>query len=165
MFVDKKINMASHDQEAFLKAMDIVTSSTVHGVLTNLCELKVFDIIMQKVGLHGYLAPDEIALYLDAKNTDASSMLDRMLRLLANQSIIKCKLEKSPKNSDLLTRSYGLTSISQHFVQDQSGPSLASFYLFNHHKEMQISWFVTLLISNSVLTYIRDALLYFKIYY
>nr|BAO79383.1 hypothetical plant O-methyltransferase [Anthriscus sylvestris] len=128
--------MASHDdQEAFLKAMAIVSAPTVQGVLTTLCELKVFDIMMQKVGLDGYLTPNEIATNLAAKNPDASNMLDRMLCLLASHSIIKCKSEKD------LTRSFGLTSISKYYVQDQNEHSLAPAHLFTYHKAVQLSWF------------------------
>nr|AAR24095.1 caffeic acid O-methyltransferase-like protein [Ammi majus] len=132
--------MASHDQEAFLAAMQIVNSSTVDGVLNALIELNVFDIIMKKVGLDGYLHPDEIALNLPAKNLEASDMLDRMLRLLATHSIIKCKLVKRSGGTHRLTRSYGLTSISQYFVQAKDGPCLAPYIRLIHHKEMQRSW-------------------------
>lgn len=135
--------MESHDQEGFLKAMAILSGGSVQRVLTTLCELKVFDIIMQKVGLHGYLSPNEIVSNLDARNQDASSMLDRMLCLLASHSIVKWKLEKSTTSNDLLTRSYGLTSISQYYVQDQSGHSVAPLQLFCYHKEIQSSWFVS----------------------
>ncbi|KAK1371937.1 Caffeic acid 3-O-methyltransferase [Heracleum sosnowskyi] len=126
--------MGSHDEEGFLEAMALMSAGTVQRVLTTLCELKVFDIIMQKVGLHGYVSPDEIASNLDAKNPDASSMLDRMLCLLASHSIVKWKLEKS-------TRSYGLTSISKYYVRDQSGNSVAPLHLFCYHEEIQSSWY------------------------
>ncbi|KAK1393853.1 Caffeic acid 3-o-methyltransferase [Heracleum sosnowskyi] len=125
--------MASQNEEAFLKAMAIISAGTVQRVLTTLCELKVFDIIMQKVGLHGYLSLDEIA-------SNASSMLDRMLCLLASHSIVKWKLEKSTTSNDLLTRTYGLTQISKYYGQDQSGHFVAPFHLFSYHKQIQISW-------------------------
>lgn len=131
--------MASHDQEAFLTAMQIMNSSTVHGVLTALSELNVFDIIVQKAGYDGYLHPDEIASNLPTKNPEASDMLDRMLRLLASHSIIKCKLVNNSGNA-LLTRSYGLTSISRYFVQGQDGPCLVPYHLFIHRREIVICW-------------------------
>nr|BDC79574.1 hypothetical plant O-methyltransferase [Anthriscus sylvestris] len=132
--------MASHDQEAFLTAMQIVNSSTVHGVLSALFELNVFDIISKNAGYGGYLHPDEIASNLPTKNPEASDMLDRMLRLLASHSIIKCKLVKNSDNA-LLTRSYGLTSISRYFVQGQDGPCLVPYHHFIHHREMQNCWY------------------------
>ncbi|KAK1351269.1 putative plant O-methyltransferase [Heracleum sosnowskyi] len=132
--------MASHDQEAFLAAMQIVNSSTVDGVLNALIELNVFDIIMQKVGLDGYLHPHEIALDLHTDNPEASDMLDRMLRLLASHSIIKCKLVKGSGKAHL-TRSYGLTSVSQFFVQAKDGPCLAPYVQLVNHKEMQSCWY------------------------
>ncbi|KAL8092873.1 trans-anol O-methyltransferase 1-like [Apium graveolens] len=132
--------MASHDQEGFLTAMQIVNSSTVHGVLSALFDLNVFDIIAEKAGYDGYLHPDEIVSNLPTKNPEASDMLDRMLRLLASHSIIKCKLVKNSGNA-LLTRSYGLTLISQYFVQGQDGPCLVPYHRFCHHKEMQNSWY------------------------
>lgn len=132
--------MAAHDQEGFLTAMQIVNSSTVHGVLSALFELNVFDIIAKKAGYDGYLHPDEIASNLPTKNPEASGMLDRMLRLLTSHSIIKCRLVKSSGNA-LLTRSYGLTSISRYFVQSQDGPCVVPLHHFIHHKEMQNCWY------------------------
>nr|B8RCD3.1 RecName: Full=Trans-anol O-methyltransferase 1; Short=T-anol O-methyltransferase 1; AltName: Full=T-anol/isoeugenol O-methyltransferase 1; Short=PaAIMT1 [Pimpinella anisum]ACL13527.1 SAM:t-anol/isoeugenol O-methyltransferase [Pimpinella anisum] len=132
--------MASHDQEAFLTAMQIVNSSAVDGVLICLIELNVFDIMMQKAGMDGYLHPDEIALNLPTKNPQAPEMLDRMLRILASHSIIKCKLVKKMSGNALLTRAYGLTLISQYFVNAQDGPCLAPYLKLIHHKQMQNSW-------------------------
>ena len=125
--------MASHDQEAFLKAMQIVNSTTVEGVLSTLIELNVFDIILKKAGPDGYLHPDEIAQNLPTKNPEASEMLDRMLRLLASHSIIKCKRVNS--DNALQTRSYGLTLISRYFVH-------VPYLQFVTHKEMHNCWFV-----------------------
>lgn len=133
--------MAAEDQEAFLTAMQIMNSSAVHGVLGAFFELNVFDIIMQKVGLDGYLHPDEIAPNLPTKNPEASDMLDRMLRLLTSHSIIKCKLIKNSGDA-LPSRSYGLTPISQYFVKSQDGPSFVPYHQFNHHKEIHKCWFV-----------------------
>ncbi|XP_017242006.1 trans-anol O-methyltransferase 1 [Daucus carota subsp. sativus] len=132
--------MASHDQEAFLTAMQIVNSSTVHGVLSALFELSVFDIVAQKAGYNGYLHPDEIAASLPTKNPEASEMLDRMLRLLASHDIVKCKLVKDSGNA-LLTRAYGLTPISRYFVQGVAGPCLVPYHQFIHHREMQNCWY------------------------
>ena len=136
--------MASHDQEAFLTAMQIVNSSTVHGVLSALFELSVFDIVAQKAGYNGYLHPDEIAASLPTKNPEASEMLDRMLRLLASHDIVKCKLVKDSGNA-LLTRAYGLTPISRYFVQGVAGPCLVPYHQFIHHREMQNCWLVRFL--------------------
>ena len=133
--------MASHDQESFLTAMQITNSSVVDGVLICLIELNVFDIIMQTAGVSGYLHPDEIALKLPTKHPKTSEMLDRMLRLLASHSIIKCNHVKYTDNP-LLTRSYGLTSISRYFVSTKDGPCLAPYLQLIHHKEMQSCWFV-----------------------
>ncbi|KAL8092872.1 trans-anol O-methyltransferase 1-like [Apium graveolens] len=133
--------MASHDQEAFLTAMQIVNSSTVHGVLSALFDLNVFDIIAEKAGYDGYLHPDEIVSDLPTNNPEASDMLDRMLRLLASHSIIKCKLVKNISGNALLTRSYGLTSVSQYFVQGQDGPCLVPYHHLNHQKGVQKYWY------------------------
>ncbi|KAL1825670.1 trans-anol O-methyltransferase 1 [Daucus carota subsp. sativus] len=131
--------MASHDQESFLRAMQITNSSVVDGVLISLIELNVFDIMMQTAGVNGYLHPDEIALKLPTKHPKTSEMLDRMLRLLASHSIIKCIHVKNTDKS-LLTRSYGLTSISRYFVSTKAGPCLAPYLQLIHHKEMQSCW-------------------------
>ncbi|XP_074364950.1 trans-anol O-methyltransferase 1-like [Apium graveolens] len=132
--------MASHDQAAFLTAMQIVNSSTLHGVLSALLELNVFDIIMQKSGLNSYLLPHEIALNLPTQNLEASDMLDRMLRLLASHNIVKCKLVEYSGNA-LLPRSYGLTSISQYFVQAKDRPCLVPYHQFVHNKEIHNCWY------------------------
>ena len=97
---------------------------------------------MHKAGLDGYLHPDEIASNLPTKNPEASGMLDRMLRLLTSHSIIKCKLVKKYTSNALLTRAYGLTSISQYLVQARDGPCLVPYHKFNNHKELHNCWFV-----------------------
>ncbi|WOH01862.1 hypothetical protein DCAR_0521248 [Daucus carota subsp. sativus] len=96
---------------------------------------------MHKAGLDGYLHPDEIASNLPTKNPEASGMLDRMLRLLTSHSIIKCKLVKKYTSNALLTRAYGLTSISQYLVQARDGPCLVPYHKFNNHKELHNCWY------------------------
>lgn len=102
--------MASHDEEAFLKAMEIAYCLTTHGVLLALCELKAVDIFMQIFGLHGYLGSDGIASNLATQNTNACNMLDRMLCFLVSRGDFCCRRirfvsripdTKHPRNSEI----------------------------------------------------------------
>lgn len=131
--------MASEDedQEYFLKAIQLADSSVIHGVLRALLELNVFDIMMAKAGLDGYLSPVEIASYLPTQNPQAPPILDRLLRLLATHSILNCTLVKTSPP----TRTYGLTSLSKYFVRNQDGPSVAHLFLFGHSKAIADSWY------------------------
>lgn len=135
--------MASNDQEEFLKAVQLADSQAIHGVLSALFELHVFDIIMAKAGLDDCLSPVEIASYLPTQNPEAPAILDRLLRLLATHSILKCTLVKSSttNHDDPPTRTYGLTPVSKYFVRNQDGPSVAHLFLFGHSKGIADSWY------------------------
>ncbi|KAH7858043.1 hypothetical protein Vadar_019452 [Vaccinium darrowii] len=123
------------EQENFLYAVQLAGSSLLPMVLKAVVELKVFDIIA-KEGPGAQLSPSEIASRLPVtSNLDAPEMLDRMLRLLASNSILTCSVVSSDHPSSTpaavvgQTRLYGLAPVAKYFVSDQDGVSLGPLLL------------------------------------
>lgn len=103
-------------------ALSIATSSSLSMVLKAIIELDVIGIINQ-AGPGVHLSPTQIAAQLPTKDPDATaSMLDRMLRVLANNSILSCSLRALP-NDGPIERLYGLAPVSQFFTKSEDfGP-------------------------------------------
>ncbi|KAG4180863.1 hypothetical protein ERO13_A10G191150v2 [Gossypium hirsutum] len=79
----------SEEEEAFSYAWYLRTSHMFTYVLDAVVKLGVFYILM-KVGPDVKLSSNQIASKIRAKNPDAPSLLDRMLRLLACHGLVTC---------------------------------------------------------------------------
>ncbi|KAE7998318.1 hypothetical protein FH972_002876 [Carpinus fangiana] len=125
----------SEDDDACLYAMHLSISYAYHMVLKAAVELNLFDIIARPASspaaADAYMSTSEIASQLPTKNTDAPSLLDRMLRLLASYSLLTCSVRTGEDGSD--ERLYGLAPAGKFYVQNEDGYSLASLPLFSHH--------------------------------
>lgn len=94
------------------------------------------------------LSPSEIASRLPViSNRDAPEMLDRMLCLLASNSILTCSVVSSDHPSSTpaaivgQTRLYGLAPVANYFVSDQDGVSLGPLLLLLQDKVFMDSWY------------------------
>ncbi|KAJ8443725.1 hypothetical protein Cgig2_029630 [Carnegiea gigantea] len=112
-------------------ALYIVTSSSLLMVLKAIIELDVIGIINQ-AGPGAHLSPAQIAVQLPTKDPGATaSMLDRMLRVLANNSILSC-LIRAPPNDGPIERLYGLARVCQFFTKPQDfGTDMRFSKVFN----------------------------------
>lgn len=102
-------------------------------------ELDVFGIIA-KAGAGAQVSPTHIASQLPTKNPDASSMLDRLLRLLTSHSILTSSL--ITHDSGAAERLYGLGSVCKYFVPDEDGMMISPWMLLNQGKVCMESWLV-----------------------
>ncbi|KAJ8443732.1 hypothetical protein Cgig2_029637 [Carnegiea gigantea] len=103
-------------------ALSIATSSSLLMVLKAIIKLDVIGII-NRAGPGAHLSPAQIAAQLPTKDPGATtSMLDRMLRVLANNSILSCSLRALP-NDGPIERLYGLAPVCQFFTKAEDfGP-------------------------------------------
>ncbi|PIA64698.1 hypothetical protein AQUCO_00100272v1 [Aquilegia coerulea] len=135
------------EEEACLYAMHLSTLSAFPMVLSAAIELDVFEIIA-KAGEGAYLSPTEIASQISTcKNTHAPVMLDRMLRLLASQNVLRCNL-RTLDDGRVVERLYGLAPVCKFLVKNEGGVSMAPLILLSQDKVMMESWY-----------YLKDAVL------
>ncbi|KAH1045999.1 hypothetical protein J1N35_036783 [Gossypium stocksii] len=111
----------SEEEEAFGYAWCLRTSSIVPYVLDAAIQLGVFDILAKAVP-HAELSSNLIASEIHAKNPDAPSLLDRMLRLLACYGLVT----GSTDNGEDGERVYGLTLAGEAFINDENNGSLVA---------------------------------------
>ncbi|KAG4127110.1 hypothetical protein ERO13_D10G199000v2 [Gossypium hirsutum] len=119
----------SEEEEAFGYAWYLRSSHMFSYVLDAAVQLGVFD-ILTKAGPDVKLSSNQIASEIRAKNPDAPSLLDRMLRLLACHGLVTCvsrKLDAGAGNGEDGERVYGVTLAGKAFVNDEHNGSLAAF--------------------------------------
>lgn len=105
-------------------AMQLASASVLPMLLKAALELGVLDII-QRAGPGALLSPSQIASELKAHNPDAAALaLDRLLRLLSAYSVLTCSVSHNQPDGKAL-RLYGLAPVSEYFVPNHEGASLA----------------------------------------
>ncbi|KAH7578125.1 hypothetical protein JRO89_XS01G0343700 [Xanthoceras sorbifolium] len=114
-------------EKSFNYAIQLVDSVVLPMTLHAVIELGVFDIIA-KAGPDAKLSSSEIASQMPTRNKEAPLMLDRMLRLLASNSVIDCSVVG-------LERFYSLTPVSECFITDQNDVSLGPLMALTQDKE------------------------------
>ncbi|KAI4296676.1 hypothetical protein L6164_036617 [Bauhinia variegata] len=82
----------------------------------------------------------DIAAQTTSKNPEAATMLDRMPRLLATDSVLHCSLVEDQQKLGSFQRLYSLNSVSKYFVEDDDGMSLGKYTALLHDKVFLDSW-------------------------
>ncbi|KAK1392139.1 Caffeic acid 3-O-methyltransferase [Heracleum sosnowskyi] len=134
------------DEEACLLATQLATASIPAMVLKTAIELDLFETIA-KAGSGAYVTPSELASKLPTSNPDAPVMLDRILRLLACYSVLKCKLIELDNGQ--VERTYGLAPVCKYLTRNENGISLAPLSLMYQDRIFLGSW-----------NYLKDAILH-----
>ncbi|XP_010263004.1 PREDICTED: caffeic acid 3-O-methyltransferase-like [Nelumbo nucifera] len=134
----KSINVQDKEEENFAFAMRLARASVLPMVLKAAIELDVLEII-SSAGPDAYLSPSEIASQLQTYNPDASTMIDRMLRLLASCSVLNCSLVK--RENGQVERCYGLAPVCKFLTRNQDGVSIAPLLLLLQDKVFMDSWY------------------------
>ncbi|GMN31200.1 hypothetical protein TIFTF001_003147 [Ficus carica] len=100
-------------------------------------ELGVLDII-QRAGPGALLSPSQIASELKAHNLDTAALaLDRLLRLLSAYSVLTCSVSHNQPDGKAL-RLCGLAPVSEYFVPNHEGASLAPLLFLMQDKSSRI---------------------------
>ncbi|XP_030467117.1 caffeic acid 3-O-methyltransferase-like [Syzygium oleosum] len=126
------------DDESILFAMQLAGAVQMPMVLRAALELDLLEIIA-KAGPGACLSPREIASQLPTENPDAPTMLDRILRLLATNSIVTCTLRELPDGR--AERLYGITPVCKFLTKNEDGVSIAPLCLLNQDKVLVESWY------------------------
>ncbi|KAK7349368.1 hypothetical protein VNO77_06684 [Canavalia gladiata] len=126
------------EEKNFTYAMQLVNSSVISMAMHSAIELGIFDII-GKAGVGAKMCAKDIVEKLPCKNPEASTMLDRILRLLACHSIIDCTVVGDEPSH--LKRLYSMNSVSKYFVSIAGSGSLAPLMLLTQDKATLLSWY------------------------
>ncbi|OMO64428.1 O-methyltransferase, family 2 [Corchorus olitorius] len=129
---------ANEDQEVGKLAIRLANAVVLPMVLKSALELNIIDTI-SAAGDGAFLSPTQIASILSTRNPEASVLLDRMLRLLASYSILKCSARTT--ESGEIERLYGAGPLCKFFVKNQEGGSIAPMILLHHDKVPIESWY------------------------
>uniref|UniRef100_A0A6N2LB41 caffeate O-methyltransferase n=1 Tax=Salix viminalis TaxID=40686 RepID=A0A6N2LB41_SALVM len=120
------------NDEDFGYAMQLALGSVLPMTLYSATQLGILEIIA-KAGPDARLSASDIAVKLPTKNPDAPKMLDRILRLLASHQVLCCSVNG-------LDRLYSLAPVSNYFVRNQNGVSLAPFMALLQDSVFLQSW-------------------------
>ncbi|XWS57880.1 hypothetical protein CRYUN_Cryun09bG0211200 [Craigia yunnanensis] len=127
----------SKEEEDCLKAIQFATSTVLPFALKTAVDLDLFEIIA-KAGPGCMLSPAEIVSNLPAKNPDAPTIIDRILRVLTAHSILACKLVTDKDGNT--KRLYGIASIGKYFLQNEDGISLVPMLNFTLDRRLIECW-------------------------
>ncbi|XP_021282891.1 caffeic acid 3-O-methyltransferase-like [Herrania umbratica] len=120
--LDKQHITANEEEEELHQAMQLATSTALPMLLKVAIDLDLLEIIAKASPAGSKLSPIEIASHLPTKNPDASSIIDRILRVLASHSILTCDLATNEDGH--VQRLYGLAPIAKYFLHNDDGISL-----------------------------------------
>ncbi|GMI97419.1 caffeate O-methyltransferase 1, O-methyltransferase 1, O-methyltransferase 3 [Hibiscus trionum] len=109
------------NEESLSYALQVASSLVFPMSMHTAVQLDVFEIIA-KAGPDAKLSSKEIDTRLPIKNSEAPSMLDRILRVLASHGIVGCSVADDEKGDP--QRLYSLTPVSKFFVRNEDGVSL-----------------------------------------
>ncbi|GMH00267.1 hypothetical protein Nepgr_002106 [Nepenthes gracilis] len=124
------------EEMAGVYALHLSLVYTVPPVLKAAIDLNLLDIIAE-AGHGKFLSAAEIAAKLPTQNPDAASMIDRMLRLLASYSLLRCSSRQTECGK--AERLFGIAPAGKFFVKSQEDGSLASLIpLGCHHATWEV---------------------------
>ncbi|MCL7024839.1 hypothetical protein MKW94_000887 [Papaver nudicaule] len=127
------------EQQACMYALQLASASVPVMVLKAAIEMDVLE-IMARAGPGAELSAAYIAAQIpNVTNTNASVMLDRMLRLLASYKILTCS--DRTLDDGTVERVYGLELVCKFLVKDEDGVSMAPLLLMNQDNVLLESWF------------------------
>ncbi|KAL8534685.1 hypothetical protein ACS0TY_010639 [Phlomoides rotata] len=124
------------EEEACAFAMQLVTASVLPAALKTAIELDLLELIKKA----GSVSPAELAAQIHTTNPEAPVMLDRILRLLAANNILDCKLRTLPAADAGVERLYSLSPLSKFLTRNNHGYSLAPLLLISQDKILMQIW-------------------------
>ncbi|CAN8294682.1 unnamed protein product [Cochlearia groenlandica] len=122
------------DEQDMLLTMQLSGLRIVPYAIKTAIELDLFEIIA-KAGPLGqtHLSPLDLASKSGAKNPDAPTMIDRLLRLLCGYSVCTCKVVKDDGNEKEY-RVYGIGKAGKKLIKNEDGLSYAPCVTFINPK-------------------------------
>ncbi|KAL0452359.1 UNVERIFIED_CONTAM: Caffeic acid 3-O-methyltransferase [Sesamum latifolium] len=108
----------SEEEETFLFAMELASASVLSMALKSAIELDLLELI-KKAGPGASASPSQLAAQLPTQNPDAATMIDRILRLLAAHSVVRCSLKPLPDGG--VERRYSLAPVCKFLTRNEDG--------------------------------------------
>ncbi|RWR86531.1 caffeic acid 3-O-methyltransferase 1 [Cinnamomum micranthum f. kanehirae] len=133
------------EEEDCMFAMKLASAAVVPMTLKAAIDLDLLE-IMARAGPGAHLSTAQIASQLPTHNPDATTMLDRMLRVLASHSILTCSFVTREDGST--ERLYGLAPVCKFLTRNGDGVSIAPLVVLIHDKVFMETWY-----------YLKDAVL------
>ncbi|XP_073063175.1 caffeic acid 3-O-methyltransferase 1-like [Primulina eburnea] len=130
-------NNLAEDYDFFF-AMQLVTASVLPAVLKAAIELDLLELI-KKQGPDAFVSAAELATKIPATNPDASSMLDRILSLLASHSVLNSRQKTRPDGG--VERLYSLGPVCRFLTKNEDGVSMAPTLLMIQDKVLMNIWY------------------------
>ncbi|THU47860.1 hypothetical protein C4D60_Mb09t20110 [Musa balbisiana] len=125
------------EEEAGAWALQLASSCALPFTLKAAIELRLLDIIVE-AGPGAMLSPVEIAARLPTENPQAATMVDRMLRLLAANTVVSCTVQTGADGRP--TRKYGAAPIGKYLTKNEDGVSMAALALLLQDKIFVDTW-------------------------
>ncbi|CAL9766195.1 unnamed protein product, partial [Musa acuminata subsp. burmannicoides] len=124
------------EDAAYVRALQLTAGTVLAMVLKVALELDLFEVIVT-AGPGNAMSPEEIAARLLTQNPQAPIWVDRILRLLAANSIVGCTVESGFDGR--LSRKYSMEPISKFFTKNHDS-SFASVVLLGTDKVYMDVW-------------------------
>ncbi|KAK1395436.1 dimerization domain-containing protein [Heracleum sosnowskyi] len=141
--------MSKEDEDAneFTRVLQLNSGNILGMVMKAAIEVDLFEVMAKAAAVNGTspfgddakkLSSDDIVARLPTQNPAATSMLERILRFLAANSIL---IRTQVAGEDGQEKSlYSLASICKHYIADEDGVSLAPLLVMLHDKVIIDSW-------------------------
>ncbi|KAL4283089.1 hypothetical protein GQ457_16G006690 [Hibiscus cannabinus] len=134
-----KTQFKGTNEESLSYALQVANSLVLPMSMHAALQLDVFEIIA-KAGPNAKLSSKEIVAQLPTKNSEAPSMLDRILRVLASYELVGCSVTDDDKGDP--QRLYSLMPVSKFFVPNEDEVSLGPLMTLLQDKIFIDSWCV-----------------------
>ncbi|KAL5767849.1 hypothetical protein ACOSQ2_014632 [Xanthoceras sorbifolium] len=134
---DDQLKRSNDEDQDWLSAMQLVTGSVFLMVMRAVIELVLLD-IMSKAN-PSQLFASHIASQLSIKNKEASSIIDRIFRLLSSHYILTSNIVTHEDGH--VQRFYSLAPLYKYFVPNKDAVSLAPYLLVFQEKVSMDSWY------------------------
>ncbi|RWV82340.1 hypothetical protein GW17_00056165 [Ensete ventricosum] len=125
------------EEEAGACALQLGSCCALPFTLKAAIELRLLDIIVE-AGPGAMLSPIEIVAWLPTENPKAATMVDRMLRLLAANSVVSCAVQTGADGRP--ARKYGAAPICKYLTKNEDGVSMAALALLQQDKVFVDAW-------------------------
>ncbi|RWR86537.1 caffeic acid 3-O-methyltransferase [Cinnamomum micranthum f. kanehirae] len=122
-----KTSTQEEEEEDCMFAMQLASAAVVPMALKAAIELDLLE-IMARAGPGAYLSTAQIATQLPTNNPDASTMLDRILRVLASHSILTFSYVIREDGST--ERLYGMAPVCKFLTRTEMGSLLLPFWYY-----------------------------------
>ncbi|WJX10570.1 hypothetical protein P8452_01274 [Trifolium repens] len=119
--------------DAYLSALILSFSRIFPAILNAAVDLNLFDIIAKlqsSSGNNSSFSASEIASQFPNQHTELAERLERMLNVLASNSLLNCSIRTNEDGKR--ERVFGLSSIGQYFAYDKDGGSLGPLSTLVH---------------------------------